>query len=156
MSKMSLFAMNAGKEKYHIYNYFDNEKMKILYKALVTFAIIISISLFAWVVVNMIGDIPPYDDWPGNHVEELKKIPHVEAFYNNYGDDVLIWKESGIFYQLGFQATADEKYSQLVVTFFGGNPFSATYSCTAHTEGNYEGIIRITYAKSSEITNCFT
>lgn len=78
------------------------------------------------------------------------------AFYNHYGDDVLIWEESGRFYQLGFQATADEKYSQLIVTFFGGNPYSVTYSCTAYDEKRYESILRITGAKPSEITNCFT
>jgi len=120
------------------------------------FAIIVLVSIFTWVVVDMIGDIPPYDDWPGNHVEDLKKIPHVAAFYNHYGEDILIWKESGIFYQLGFQAITDEKYSQLVVTFFGGNPYSVTYSCTAYNEENYESILRITDATPSEITNCFT
>ena len=120
------------------------------------FVILVLVSIFAWVVVDIIGGIPPYDDWPGNHVDDLKKIPHVAAFYNHYGDEILIWKESGMFYQLGFQATTDEKYSQLIVTFFGGNPYSVTYSCTQHAKGNYERILRITNAEPSEIVDCFT
>ena len=130
--------------------------MKTRYKIILILAIIILAFISSWIIVNMIGDIPPYDDWAGNHVEELKKIPHVAAFYNNYGEDILIWKESGRFYQLGFQATTDDKYSQLVVTFFGGKPYSITYSCTANNEGNYERILRIRNAEPSEIINCFT
>ena len=130
--------------------------MKTRYKTLATFTIIVLVSIFAWIIVNMIGDIPPYDDWPGNHVDDLKKIPHVATFYNHYGDEILIWKESGMFYQLGFQATTDEKYSQLVVIFFGGNPYSVTYSCTAYDGRNNEQNIRITGAEPSEIINCFT
>ena len=131
--------------------------MKTKYKILLVFTIVVLVSFFVWVVVDTIGDIPPYDDWAGNHVEDLKKIPHVMAFYNHYGDDILIWEESGRFFQLGFQATTDGQYSQLVVTFFGGNPYSVTYSCTAYDDGeNYESILRITDAKPSEITNCFS
>ena len=92
--------------------------MKTSHKILLVFTTIVLISMFAWIMVDVIGNISPCDDWAGNHVDDLKEIPHVEAFYNHYGDDVLIWEESGRFYQLGFQATTDEKYSQLIVIFF--------------------------------------
>lgn len=130
--------------------------MKTGHKILIILTIIVLVSIFVWFMVNMIGDIPPYDDWVANHVEDLRQIPHVESFYNHYGNEILIWEESGRFYQLGFQATTDKKYSQLIVTFFGGKPYSVTYSCTTYDEGNYESILRITDAKPSEITNCFT
>lgn len=130
--------------------------MKTGYKIVLIPSIILLAFISSWIIVNMIGDISPYDDWAGNHIEDLKKIPHVAAFYNHYGDDILIWEESGRFYQLGFQFLSEDKRSHLIVIFFAGKPYSVSYSCHFISPTDLERIIQIRNAKPSEIINCFS
>lgn len=129
--------------------------MKTIYKILTVIVSSVLISIFGWNLVIMIGNIPPYDDWAGNHEDDLKKIPHVSEFYRHYERDydLIIHPESGRFYQLGFQALKDDQRAFLRVTFFNGQPHSVSYSCD---EGEkHTSLLRIKNAKVSQIVDCF-
>jgi len=129
--------------------------MKSRYKILWIITMIVLGSIFVWLLVDIIGNIPPYDDWAGNHEEDLKKIPQVSEFYRHYDKDfdILIYPESGRFYQLGFQALKDDQRSFLTVTFFNGQPYSVSYSCD---EGEkYTSLLRIKNAETFQIVDCF-
>lgn len=73
----------------------------------------------------------PFDDSPTNHLEELKQIPEVAAFYDRYGDyGVNVYPDGAFTYQVGFQARhEDEQSIQLRVNYMFGYPSSFTVFC---------------------------
>lgn len=80
----------------------------------------------------------PFDDSPANHLEELKQIPEVAAFYEKYGQhDVLVSPDGAFTYQVKFQAENEqEQRIQLRVNYRFGSPSSFTVFCTPDEIGS--------------------
>lgn len=74
----------------------------------------------------------PFDDSPANHIEELKQIPEVAAFYEKYGHHgVDVFPDGAFSYQVGFQAENEqEQWIQLRINYRFGIPSSSTFFCT--------------------------
>jgi len=98
--------------------------MKTRHKIIVGIAIVMVLALFV--------KIKPFYDSPANHIEDLKRIPEVAAFYQKYGHhDVTVFPDGVYNYQVGFQATNEENnWIMLRINYVYGIPFSATVFCT--------------------------
>ncbi len=95
------------------------------------FLIIIAI-VFVIVILVFTVRIKPYDDWPGNHVEELKQIPEVNMFYEKYGHyGVLVFPDGAYSYQIGFQSgLSEDQWVVLKITYQFGIPSNIFLHCT--------------------------
>jgi hypothetical protein len=81
----------------------------------------------------------PFDDVPANHVEELKQIPEVAAFYQKYGHyGVDVFPDGAFTYQVGFQAENEEKqqWVMLRINYLYGSPSSSAVFCTPDGTGS--------------------
>ena len=92
---------------------------------------IIIVGIAIVVVLALLVKIKPFYDSPANHIEELKRMPEVAAFYQKYGNhDVTVFSDGVYNYQVGFQATNEENdWIMLRINYGYGMPFSATDFC---------------------------
>ncbi len=76
--------------------------------------------------------IKPYDDYPGNHAEELKQIPEVNMFYEKYGNyGISVFSDGAFNYQIGFQSgLSQDQWIMLKVTYQLGIPSNIFVHCT--------------------------
>jgi len=74
----------------------------------------------------------PFDDSPANHLEELKQIPEVAAFYERYGQHgVDVYPDGAFSPQVGFHASnEDEQSIMLRIGYLYGSPSSFKVICT--------------------------
>ncbi len=101
--------------------------MKTRYKIVL---IAITVASLSFAIHSYGARLKPYDSWPSNHVDDLKQIPEVAAFYSHYEDyGVLVFADGVSSYQIGFQAIDEQKKALLKVNYFFGAPFSFSYSC---------------------------
>jgi hypothetical protein len=84
------------------------------------------------VVLVLSAQAKPFDDHPANHVEDLKQIPEVAAFYEKYGHHgVDVFPDGAYVYQVGFQAeNEEEQWIMLRINYLYGSPSSSTIFCT--------------------------
>jgi len=73
------------------------------------------------VILALTVKTKPFDDYPGNHVEELKQIPEVAMLYEKYG--VSVFPDGAYTYQIGFQSgTSQEQWIMLNINYWFGFP----------------------------------
>ena len=84
------------------------------------------------VILALTVKTKPFDDYPGNHVEELKQLPEINAFYEKYGDyGVSVFTDGAYFYQIGFQSgTSEDQWIMLKITYQFGIPTNIFVHCT--------------------------
>lgn len=99
--------------------------MKTMYKMII-------VGIAAVVILALIVKVKPFYDSPADHIEELKKIPEVAAFYQRYGHHNVIVFPDGVYtYQVGFQATNEEgNWIMLRINYIYGMPLSTIAFCT--------------------------
>lgn len=99
-------------------------------KIIVYFSILFVIGIAMILVLS--ARAKPFDDSPANHVEELKQIPEVAAFYQKYGHyDVDVFPDGAFTHQVGFQAEKEQgKWIMLRINYEFGIPSSSIVFCT--------------------------
>lgn len=101
-----------------------NKKI-IIYLSVIT---VVGIAL----IISLSAGAKPFDDSPANHLEELKQIPEVDAFYQKYGHHgVEVFPDGAFIYQVGFQADNERgQWIMLRIDYMFGIPSSSTVFCT--------------------------
>jgi uncharacterized protein YxeA len=93
--------------------------------------IIISVIVIV-IVIALFVRVKPFNDSPMNHIEELKQIPEVAMFYQNYekyGIDV--FPDGAYSYQVGFQAKNEkEQWIMLKINYRFGIQSDVFVHCT--------------------------
>ena len=103
--------------------------------------LIIIVVISVIVILAFTAKIRPYgDDYPGDHIEELKQIPEVNMFYEKYGDyEVLIFPDGAFNYQIVFQSSlSEDQWIILKVNYQFGIPSNIFIRCTPNgSESQY-------------------
>ena len=99
------------------------------------FLIIAAIIIAVTVILALTVKTKPYDDYPGNHVEELKQIPEVGMFYEKYGDrGVSVFSDGAYSYQIGFQSgTSQDQWIMLKINYHFGILTNIIVHCTPNS-----------------------
>ena len=84
------------------------------------------------VILALTVKTKPFDDYPGNHVEDLKQIPEVAMLYEKYGQYGISVFPDGVYtYQIGFQSgTSQEQWIMLKINYWFGFPSNIFVHCT--------------------------
>ena len=128
-------------------------------KSILIIVIVIIGSLFiTYLTFDSLASVKPYEDWPGNHEDDLKIIPQVKSFYEIYENEyeISIYQDGVLTYQIGIQAIKDAQRSNLKINYFNGNPTSVSYSCFIDDKEIPSVVFDAKYVESEEIINCFT
>jgi hypothetical protein len=106
-------------------------EIKMKNKKIVIYFSVIAVVGIATILI-LSARAKPFEDSPASHVEELKQIPEVAAFYQKYGHyGIDIFPDGAYNYQVGFQAQNDEEqWIMLRIDYLYGNPSSSTVFCT--------------------------
>ncbi|QMU54762.1 MAG: hypothetical protein GKS07_07675 [Nitrosopumilus sp.] len=94
--------------------------------------IITTIMVAVVVILALTVKTKPFDDYPENHVEELKQIPEISMFYEKYGDyGVSVFPDGAYSYEIGFQSgTSQDQWIMLKTTYHFGIPTDIFVHCT--------------------------
>jgi len=94
--------------------------------------LIIAIIIAVIMILVLTVKIKPFDDYPGNHIEELKQIPEVNMFYEKYGDyGVSVFPDGAYSYQVGFQSgTSEDQWIMLKLNYRFGFLSNVLIHCT--------------------------
>ncbi len=118
--------------------------------------LIIIIIISVIVILAFTAKIKPYDDWPSNHVEELKQIPEVNMFYEKYGNyGITVFPDGAFTYQIGFQSgLSEDQWIMLKVAYQFGIPSNIFVHCT-HNGIQSQYTIRDNVLEYLSEENCF-
>ena len=105
-------------------------EIKITNKKIIIYFSAISVVGIA-LIIALSAKAKPFDDSPANHLEELKQIPEVDAFYEKYGHYGVDVFPYGDFSYIGFEADGEEgQWIQIRINYRFGMPSSSTVFCT--------------------------
>lgn len=131
-------------------------KIRLIAAGIITVSLAIVAPIFFDTDASEHGPAFLRDGDPSDFVEEFRKIPHVDAFYNHYSDsEILILPDSYKNYHVEFQALQNDYRAKLYVEYLEGEATTVRYYCDINSKEFTREILHIKDAKPGQITDCF-